>query len=112
MMPPNIGLATLIGNYDITPKARCRLIALALDAPMDSEIHDNPAHHRYELEVDGVTAYVLYRRQPGVITFIHTEVPKALGGKGIGSRLARHVLDTARGTGFASSRCALSSPPG
>jgi predicted GNAT family acetyltransferase len=67
---------------------------------MDPEIHDNPAHHRYELVVDGVTAYVLYRRQPGVITFIHTEVPKALGGRGVGSRLARHVLDTARAEGM------------
>jgi predicted GNAT family acetyltransferase len=67
---------------------------------MDPEIHDNPAHHRYELAVDGLTAYVLYRREPGVITFIHTEVPKALGGKGIGSRLARHVLDVARAEGL------------
>ena len=63
---------------------------------MDPEIHDNAARHRYELVVDGVTAYVLYRRAPGVITFIHTEVPEALGGKGIGSRLARHVLEAAR----------------
>ena len=43
---------------------------------MDPEIHDNAALHRYEIEVDGVTAYVRYRREPGVITFIHTEVPE------------------------------------
>jgi len=67
---------------------------------MDPEIRDNPSRHRYELEVDGVTACVLYRRKPGVITFVHTEVPKALAGKGIGSRLARHVLETARAEGL------------
>lgn len=67
---------------------------------MNPEIRDNPARHRYEMEVDGVTAYVLYRRKPGVITFIHTEVPQALAGKGIGSRLARHVLESARAGGL------------
>ena len=67
---------------------------------MDAEIRDIPALHRYELEVDGVTAYVVYRRRPGVITFVHTEVPKALGGKGIGSRLARHVVEAARADGL------------
>ncbi len=67
---------------------------------MDAEIHDNTALHRYEIEVDGVTAYVLYRRKPGVITLVHTEVPKALAGKGIGSRLARHVLEAARAEGL------------
>jgi hypothetical protein len=35
-----------------------------------------------------------------VISFIHTEVPKALAGKGIGSRLARHVLEAARAEGL------------
>ena len=68
--------------------------------PMDAEIHDVPAHHRYEVEVDGVTAYVLYRRKPGVITLVHTEVPKALAGRGVGSRLAKHVLDAARAEGL------------
>ena len=66
---------------------------------MDPDIRDFPARHRYEIEVDGVTAYVLYRRKPGVITFVHTEVPKELAGKGIGSRLARHVLEAARADG-------------
>lgn len=37
---------------------------------------------------------------PGVVTFIHTEVPRALSGKGVGSRLARHVLEAARADGM------------
>lgn len=67
---------------------------------MDAEITENAARHRYEFTVDGATAFVTYRRSPGVITFVHTEVPDALGGRGVGSRLARHVLDTARRDGL------------
>lgn len=67
---------------------------------MESDIQDNAARHRYELTIDGATAFVTYRRQPGVVTYVHTEVPDALEGRGIGSRLARHVLDAARRDGL------------
>lgn len=63
---------------------------------MSDEIIDNKPHHRYEMNVDGVLAYVAYSRAPGTITFIHTIVPEALAGKGIGSKLAKYVLDEAR----------------
>jgi predicted GNAT family acetyltransferase len=61
---------------------------------------DNPAHHRYEMLVDGETAYVTYARHGDRITLVHTEVPKALGGRGIGSALARSVLDDIRRRGL------------
>ncbi len=63
---------------------------------MDPQVRDNAALRRYELDVDGFTAFVRYRRTPGAIRFIHTEVPEGLAGKGVGSSLARHVLDAAR----------------
>lgn len=66
---------------------------------MSEDIIDNRARNRYELTVDGITAHVDYSREPGVITFIHTIVPEQLGGRGIGSRLAQHVLDDARRNG-------------
>jgi len=66
---------------------------------MPQEIVDNPARQRYELVIDGALAFIDYRRSPGVITFVHAEVPPALGGRGIGSRLARGVLDVARANG-------------
>jgi predicted GNAT family acetyltransferase len=66
---------------------------------MADDIIDNHARSRYELTIDGVTAHVDYARKPGVITFIHTIVPEQLGGRGVGTRLAQHVLDEARKNG-------------
>ena len=59
-------------------------------------VRDNPEKHRFELEVEGHTAFSVYSRQPGVVTFIHTEVPVELGGKGVGSRLVQGALDQVR----------------
>jgi predicted GNAT family acetyltransferase len=67
---------------------------------MPASVRDNPARHRYELEVEGHVAFAEYRLAAGVITFIHTEVPKELGGKGVGSTLARGALEDVRRRGF------------
>ena len=66
---------------------------------MAQEIVDNPSKHRYEMVIDGAVAFIDYRRSPGVITFVHAEVPPHLGGRGVGSRLARAVLEAARANG-------------
>lgn len=65
----------------------------------EAPIVDNVARNRYELVVDHHLAFVAYERTPGTIRFIHTVVPKALEGRGIGSRLAKYVLDKARADG-------------
>ena len=65
-----------------------------------TEVVNNPAHHRYELTVDGHLAATYYKVSDGVITFIHTEVPPELGGKGIGSKLIRGALDQIRADGL------------
>lgn len=62
------------------------------------EIVDDPDRRRYELTVDGEPAgFVQYSLDGGVITFIHTEVKPAFGGRGFGRRLSKWVLDDARG---------------
>ncbi|HEY4344494.1 MAG TPA: GNAT family N-acetyltransferase [Parvibaculum sp.] len=66
---------------------------------MSDEVTHNPATHRFEITIDGVTAYSEYTRKPGVVTIIHTIVPEALGGKGVGSKLAKFALDTIRAEG-------------
>ena len=67
---------------------------------MPATVRDNPDRHRYELEVDGHVAFAEYGLTAGVITFIHTEVPKELGGKGVGSTLARGALEDVRRRGL------------
>ncbi len=65
-----------------------------------SSVQDNEAKHQFELIVDGHTALAAYRLKPGVITFTHTEVPKELGGRGIGSQLAKGALDQVQERGL------------
>ena len=57
----------------------------------------NTALHRYEAALDGeLAAYAEYNLLSGAIMFTHTEVLPAHEGKGLGSAIARHVLDAAR----------------
>jgi predicted GNAT family acetyltransferase len=67
---------------------------------MPDGVHDNPARQRFELDVEGHTAFSTYRRADGVLTVMHTEVPTELNGRGIGSKLVRGVLDIARAEGL------------
>jgi predicted GNAT family acetyltransferase len=65
-----------------------------------TEVTQNTVLSRFELSVDGHIAASYYELKPGVITFTHTEVPKELGGRGIGSQLARGALDSVRAQGL------------
>ncbi|MBR0930499.1 N-acetyltransferase [Bradyrhizobium diazoefficiens] len=65
-----------------------------------SAIIDNKADHRFELEVEGHIATEHYKRDGNVITFEHTDVPKELGGKGVGSKLVQGALDQVRTAGL------------
>jgi uncharacterized protein len=65
-----------------------------------NDVVNNKADHRYELAVEDHIAATYYAVADGVITFIHTEVPPELGGKGIGSKLIRGALDQVRADGL------------
>jgi uncharacterized protein len=65
-----------------------------------TDVVNNKAHQRYELAIDGHIAATYYKVADGVITFIHTEVPPELGGKGVGSRLIKGALDQVRADGL------------
>ena len=67
---------------------------------MTAMIRDNTAQKRFELETEGHTAYLYYRLEPGTITLMHTEVPPALGGRGVGSSLVRGALEAIRARGL------------
>jgi uncharacterized protein len=66
----------------------------------DPEITDNAEAHRYELPVDGQVAVVTYNLSPPNLMITETLVPPALEGRGIASRLARHVIADARARGL------------
>jgi predicted GNAT family acetyltransferase len=72
-----------------------------MSGPADSRdntpsVIDNEAARRIELTVDGHTSFIAYQRMGQRIYLNHTEVPDALQGKGVGSKLVRGALDLAR----------------
>lgn len=67
---------------------------------MADAVRDNTQRHRFELDAGGHVAFSNYKRDGSTLTVLHTEVPKELGGKGIGSALVRGLLDIARAQGL------------
>ena len=67
---------------------------------MTSTVRDNKALSRFELDVNGVTAFANYQLGNGVITISHTETPIAARGQGIASKLVAGALDIARARGL------------
>jgi predicted GNAT family acetyltransferase len=67
---------------------------------MTTEVTDNTARNRFELQVDGETAVLDYRLDGGVMTLTHTGVPGALEGRGVGTTLVKGALDQIRKRGL------------
>jgi predicted GNAT family acetyltransferase len=63
-------------------------------------IRNNEARQQFEAAVEGGPAILTYRKRHGEIAFLHTDVPPALEGHGIGGALARAGLDYARDQGL------------
>ncbi len=64
-------------------------------------VKDNPAMDRFEMGSGASTAFVEYRRAgDGRIALLHTEVPEALSGQGVGSKLVGGTLDAVRAEGL------------
>jgi predicted GNAT family acetyltransferase len=65
----------------------------ATDDLADLRPRDNPAANRFEVEVEELVALIDYRRAGQTLYLIHTEVPDALEGRGVGSMLVRYALE-------------------
>jgi predicted GNAT family acetyltransferase len=66
----------------------------------DVTIADDSDAHRYEIRVgDQLAGFVQYRRRPGLIAFIHTEIDDRYEGRGLGGKLISGALDAAREEG-------------
>lgn len=70
---------------------------MADDAPT---VTDNQAGNRFELTVEGHRAVLEYRLQGDRFLLVHTEVPEALGGRGLGGVLVEAALERARREGL------------
>jgi predicted GNAT family acetyltransferase len=63
-------------------------------------VQHDPQGHRFFLEVPGGTAELVYRPvHEGSVDLVHTAVPEAAAGQGIGGKLAEAAFDWARSTG-------------
>ena len=59
------------------------------------QITDNAGASRFELVQGGQLAFLSYRMRGNRFVLLHTEVPEALGGHGLGGRLVRAGVDRA-----------------
>jgi predicted GNAT family acetyltransferase len=62
----------------------------------DVNVVHNPEAGRFEVHLDGHLAFLQYDRTGKEVTIVHTEVPKALGGRGLGTLLAKAATDWGR----------------
>lgn len=60
------------------------------------EVRHNEAVRRFEAEVHGLRAVLVYKLIPGRMLIQHTEVPPSLEGRGLAARLTRAALEFAR----------------
>jgi predicted GNAT family acetyltransferase len=67
---------------------------------MTSSVRDNIALSRFELDADGMTAFMNYRLDGDVIRLEHTETPPQARGRGIASQLTAGVLEIVRKRGL------------
>ena len=70
-----------------------------LPTPLPGSILDNRDRGRFEITAEGGTAFLVYRREPGTMTLVHTEVPEDLRGRHLGAALVEGALDIARREG-------------
>lgn len=60
----------------------------------------NEALSRFEVSADGHSAFLEYSEEDNRLELVHTEVPEALGGRGIAGELARGAFAYARERGM------------
>lgn len=63
-------------------------------------VTDNQGESRFQLRVGDQVAELVYRRRADRLVLIHTGVPEALGGRGIGGLLVQAAVDRAASEGL------------
>jgi predicted GNAT family acetyltransferase len=65
-----------------------------------TDVVNNKAQSRFELDVEGGVAFANYRLTPSTVIITHTETPPALRGRGIASELVQGALQLIRADGL------------
>jgi predicted GNAT family acetyltransferase len=63
-------------------------------------VTDDRTRERFEVSVNGGTAFLVYERTHDALRLIHTEVPPSLRGHHLGEALAEAALQAARSEGL------------
>lgn len=75
-------------------------VAISVPPSDDGVFSDNTAEHRFELVFANGIVFAEYQQSPGSLTITHTEVPKALEGRGLGNRIASLIVAEAKRRGL------------
>jgi len=67
---------------------------------MNPSVTDNRALNRFELPIDGQSAFLTYEPTPDSIRLLHTEVPDQFRGRRFGEALVTGALALARAEGL------------
>ena len=63
-----------------------------MNSMSDLAVTDNQGGSQLEIRTDGQLAELKYRTRAGRLILVHTEVPEALGGHGLGGKLVRAAI--------------------
>ena len=71
-----------------------------MDSARDLPISNNTEAQRFETELGDDRALADYHLKNNIIIFTHTEVPKAMEGRGVAGKLIKTALETARNESY------------
>ena len=74
--------------------------ACDMTTPPELRLSDDTEAHRYEAHLeDELVGFLDYHSQPGLVTLLHTEVPREWEGRGVGTQLIQFAFDDIRDRG-------------